>query len=70
MWQVTVNDTCVGSGMCIGIAPRYFRLNEDDRSSPVHAEVGPDDAVLDAASTCPMEAILVTDAGTGKVLAP
>ena len=68
MWRVSVNDTCIGSGGCIGIAPRYFRLDDNERSHPVSAVVVPDDAVLDAAATCPMEAILVTDAETGEVL--
>jgi ferredoxin len=64
MWRVTVNDACVGSGMCIGIAPRHFRLDADDRSHPVNAETEPDDSVLDAATSCPMEAISITDLET------
>jgi cytochrome P450/ferredoxin len=67
-WRVTVNDTCVGSGSCIGIAPRHFRLDEDDRSHPVDAEVAPDDLVRAAATCCPMEAIVVTDTETGASL--
>jgi ferredoxin len=70
MWRVTVNNSCIGSGGCIGIAPRHFRLDEDDQSHPVEAEVAPDDAVLDAAATCPMEAILVINADSGEVVDP
>lgn len=67
MWRVTVRDTCVGSGMCIGIAPRHFRLDGDDRSRPADGGlVAPDDSVLDAAVSCPMEAISVIDAETGE----
>jgi ferredoxin len=51
--------------MCVGIAPRHFRLDHDDRSHPVRAEIEPDQAVLDAAESCPMEAIAITDAQTG-----
>jgi len=65
MWRVTVNDRCVGSGSCIGIAPRHFRLDDVDQSYAVDTEVAPDDAVLDAAALCPMEAILVIDMETG-----
>ncbi len=64
--RVSVTDTCVGSGLCIGIAPHHFRLGKDERSQPVDTEVAPDDALLDAAVSCPMEAILVTDAVTGE----
>jgi ferredoxin len=61
MWRVSVNDSCVGSGMCIGIAPHHFRLDADDRSHPVTVEMEPDDFVLDAAASCPMEAIRITN---------
>src|SRR5262249_49552939 len=70
MWRVTVNDRCVGSGSCIGIARRHFRLDRDDRSPPVDVEVAPSEAVLDAAASCPMEAILVVDLETDEVLEP
>jgi len=68
-WKVTVNrDTCVGSGVCIGTAPRYFRL-DDNRSRPIAENVDPDEDVLAAADTCPTESIIVRDAA-GNQLAP
>jgi ferredoxin len=60
---VTVDDDCAGSGMCAGIAPRHFRTDDGDRFQPVTAEMEPDDSVLDAAASCPMEAIRITDLG-------
>jgi ferredoxin len=51
--------------MCLGIAPWHFRLDAEDRSHPVNAEMEPDDAVLDAATSCPMEAIRITDLDIG-----
>lgn len=68
-WHLGVDGNCVGSGMCVAIAAGYFRLGEDERSQPVAAEIAPDDAVRDAAATCPMEAIVVTDAETGEQIA-
>lgn len=68
-WQVEINATaCSGSALCVSIAPDHFTL-DDGISRPVRTEVAPDDAVLDAAQSCPMMAILVRD-GTGAVLAP
>jgi len=67
-WRVSVDDSCVGSGMCIAIAKEHFRLDREDRSHPTRAEMAPDDAVLDAAMSCPMEAIRVVDATTGEVV--
>jgi ferredoxin len=65
MWRVTVNDECIGSGVCAGTAPRHFALGEDGKSHPLASPVAADDAVLDAAASCPMEAIAVVDADTG-----
>jgi ferredoxin len=68
-WTVTVDrDACLGSGMCAGTAPRHFRL-DDGRSRPIEETIEPDDAVLDAADTCPAEAITVHDSA-GHQLAP
>ncbi|CCH28755.1 ferredoxin [Actinosynnema sp. NPDC047251] len=68
-WSLEVDrDTCVGSGMCVSIAPDHFRLDAGT-AEPVDGSVDPDDAVLEAAESCPMEAILVRDAA-GERLAP
>ena len=59
-------DTCIGSGMCVGTAPLRFALSSDGHSQPVVAEIDTDPAVLDAAATCPVEAITILDAATGE----
>ena len=69
-WRVEVDsDSCIGSGMCISIAARHFRL-VDGHAQPVQDGIDPDDLVLDAGDACPVEAILVRDQRTGTVLAP
>jgi ferredoxin len=70
MWRVRVNSDCIGSGSCEGIAPNRFVLGEDNRSHPVSDEIEPDDAVLDAVASCPMEAISVVDTETGQIVEP
>lgn len=66
-WVVAVDkDTCIGSAVCVGTAPGRFELDERQRSGPVTAEIDPDEAVRDAAASCPVEAISLADAGTGK----
>jgi ferredoxin len=68
-WKITVNrDACLGSGVCAGTAPRHFRLH-DGRSRAIQEDIEPDDIALDAADTCPAEAITVHNA-TGHRLAP
>jgi ferredoxin len=68
-WQVQVTDKCLGSGLCTGAAPGHFRLS-DGRSQPVADLIQPADTVVEAAETCPAEAILVRDAATSAVVAP
>jgi ferredoxin len=69
-WRVSVNrDVCQGTGMCVSMAAKHFQL-VDGHSSPVATEIDPDDSVVDAAESCPVEAILVTAADDGRVIAP
>jgi ferredoxin len=68
-WKVTVNrDTCIGSGICAGTAPRYFRL-DNNRSRAITDTVKSDDDALAAAESCPTESITIHDAA-GHQLAP
>jgi ferredoxin len=69
-WRITVDrGTCIGSAVCVGTAPNRFVLN-GPTAQPVDDEIDPDDDVLGAAESCPMEAIRVVEIATGKVLAP
>jgi ferredoxin len=68
-WQIEVDrEACIGTGMCASSAAAHFRL-EGGKSTPLQESVEPDDAVLDAAESCPMEAIFVRD-DQGVLLAP
>ncbi|MEU6076601.1 ferredoxin [Micromonospora sp. NPDC047074] len=68
-WRLTVDSgRCVSSGFCAGSAPDHFKL--DDVSRPLADLVAPDEAVVEAANYCPVEAILVSDARTGTRIAP
>ncbi|QQQ77672.1 ferredoxin [Saccharothrix sp. 6-C] len=68
-WTIEVDKgACLGTGMCTSIAPDHFRL-DGGTATPINSGVDPDDAVIDAAESCPMEAILVRSSD-GTVLAP
>ncbi len=70
-WRVSVDRTrCVGSGLCAGAAPGAFRLDGARRSHPVAEETEPSEAVLDAAESCPVEAVAIRLAGTGQPIFP
>jgi ferredoxin len=69
-WRVRVDaELCIGSGMCAGIAPEHFEL-VDGRSRSRRDVIEPDDDALDAAQSCPMEAIAIRDLAAGTDLAP
>ncbi|GAA3302878.1 MULTISPECIES: ferredoxin [Dactylosporangium] len=69
MWRITISETCIGSGSCVGVAPEYFDLDDaEGRARPIRADVEPDETVLDAVANCPMEAITVTDLETGATV--
>lgn len=67
-WTVQVDrDRCVGSGMCVGVAPHLFTL-EDGHSRPTTGVVSAVDAdvAMAAVECCPMEAITVVDSTSGE----
>ncbi|MGP4016350.1 ferredoxin [Saccharopolyspora sp. 5N708] len=69
-WSIEVDsNACIGSGMCVGVAPEHFDL-VDGFSCAKQATADPADEVVDAAESCPVEAILVKDTETGRVIAP
>jgi ferredoxin len=60
-WRVTVDTArCIGSGTCVGTAPRWFTL-VDGVSTPVGERVEPNQSITDAAELCPVMAIAVRD---------
>jgi ferredoxin len=66
-WKLSVDkDACIGSAVCVSVAPDRFVLDERQRSGPVETEIDADEVVRDAAATCPSEAIRLVDADTGR----
>jgi ferredoxin len=70
MWRVDVDSACIGSGSCVGVAPNYFAMDAGHRSHPTRTDIEPDDTVLDAAASCPVEAIAIVDLDTGEPIDP
>ena len=69
-WRLSVNDECIRSAVCLGMAPAYFEPGDDGKTRPTTEEVTGDPLVLDAAGSCPVEAITVRNAATGDRLDP
>jgi ferredoxin len=69
-WRLEVDQqTCIGSGLCAGTSPDYFELG-DTAARPIAEKVDPEDSVVDAAESCPVEAIKVFDDADGTLIAP
>jgi ferredoxin len=68
-WKLSVDEiACCSSGLCESIAEGRFCL-DTGVSQPVAEEIDPDDAVLEAAESCPTGAISVRDAADGTPIA-
>jgi len=69
--HITVDhDRCVGSRMCVQIAPRTFALDENGQSIVIDPGGDPRASILEAAENCPTMAISVVDPQSGCVLFP
>lgn len=54
-------DFCMGSGICVGIAPEVFELDSEGLSQAVNPDAGADDLLREAAESCPGQAIVLED---------
>jgi len=66
--EVSVDpDLCIGSGDCVRIAPAAFVLDDDEGVSHPTASAGETDlaVLLEAARSCPTQAIAVVRDGDG-----
>ncbi len=69
--RITVDhDKCVGSTMCVLTSPSVFALDEKGQSIVVDPAGDTEERVVDAAEQCPMSAITVNNAETGRRLFP
>ncbi|MEY9847362.1 ferredoxin [Streptacidiphilus sp. MAP5-3] len=70
-WHVEVDrGVCISSGFCANSAPEAFRLDAARQSHPREDELDASEAVLAAAESCPVEAILIQLAETGDPVFP
>ena len=69
--QVSVDhDICVGNAMCITIATKAFKLNDERQAVSANPDGDTEEIIMEAAENCPVAAIKVMDADTGEQLFP
>lgn len=54
-------NLCRGLGNCVVIAPTVFKLDEENKAVILDPASVSDDALLEAAESCPENAIIVVD---------
>lgn len=62
-------DACIGAGSCSVIAALTFELDEEQKAVIINPDGNDLDTVLQAAQSCPTDAIIITDKD-GKQLWP
>lgn len=60
---------CIGAGNCVNIAPKAFQLDEEHIAYLVDPASVDDETLLDAAQSCPTDAIYL-DTEDGKPVYP
>ncbi len=60
---------CTGEAICVGIAPEVFGLDDEEIAIVINSEGTDQDTIVEAARSCPQDAISVTDADTGERVA-
>ncbi len=61
-YRIKIDRTmCSAYGECIGLAPGVFQLGDDNVCMVIDADGEDDEAILDAARACPVDAITLID---------
>jgi len=63
-------ETCYGAGECALRAPRVFGLDEVKKAVVLDPQGADDETVRQAAAACPVAAIVLVDAATGRQVQP
>jgi len=63
-------DLCIGATTCVAIAPHTFVMDENNKAVILEGEWEDDDIIMASAQSCPVFAIIIKDAKTGKQIFP
>ena len=67
MKVVVIRDKCIGAANCVGIAGKTFQLDKDRKVLVLDARAHDDNALFEAAESCPVEAIHLFDDDGGQM---
>jgi len=63
-------ERCVGSTMCLSIAPAVFDLDDEGKSTVKDPQGASEEELREAAESCPSQAIVLEDEESGQQVYP
>ena len=60
-------NLCTGLGNCVALAPTVFKFDEEDKAVIFGPASIDDETLLEAAASCPYDAIIIEDAEDNEV---
>jgi ferredoxin len=63
-------ELCYGFGDCVSSAPGVFELDDEEKAVVIDRNGAARDDLVEAAANCPVNAITITDMGTGEIVFP
>jgi ferredoxin len=63
-------SVCIGAASCVAIAGATFTLDDKNKVMIVEADWDNDELIMAAAQSCPVFAIKIKDAATGRQIFP
>lgn len=55
-------NTCIGCGLCVTLAPKTFRMDEDNKAEVINQAGDPEEKIQEAIDSCPVTAITQSEA--------
>lgn len=60
-------DLCIGAASCVVIAEKVFQLDSENKAIIVDPAGADDDTILEAAKSCPVQAIFLYDENDNQI---
>lgn len=65
-----IREKCIGAASCIAVAPKTYKLDEENIAVVLGQKLDSDEDLLLSAQSCPTAAIIVIDDETGEQVWP
>ena len=63
-------NICIGAASCVALASKVFQLNSENKAYVVDPKGDSDEEIIQAAKSCPTNAIKLVNKETGKIEYP